>query len=247
MMNVGKPLVYILFLIGAPFKLQGAEYFINLPEPIESTSANKKIIDFFNSVYAEVDIQPIYIYSPAKRGFTNLHRKKIQAEGYRAGYIGETNVGVEYRIDVPLARVKVGVFCIYKYRCTIQRGQNYAIQASFQQGQEICRALDIKCQFVKGDRALAKLLERNMVDAVISPFPAYESYLCRTKQKTLFYKALPAHSFTIHHYTNLKSAALRQKITQAIVGRLRLPISPFRDFSSEPNLERCAKLVKSAG
>lgn len=86
------------------------DFLINLPTRLEHTEQGTKVQAFFTDVYADIGITPSFIFTTVERGFRSLKAGLIQAEGYRAEEIGR-ELGEKFRVAVPLATVKVAIFC----------------------------------------------------------------------------------------------------------------------------------------
>ncbi|NMH60273.1 hypothetical protein [Alteromonas ponticola] len=236
--------LFLLYIACLPLRAEHEEFLVNLPEAIKETSARKPVTEFFDKVYQAIDIKPTYVHLPARRGFLNLRQHKIHAEGYRAQEVGQREFGDLYRINIPLASVRIGIFCLNKTSCTISADQTYAIQRSFEHGQAICEQLAITCKYEQSQGAITKLLYRNVVDAVISPYPAYESYLCRSRHPVAYFKELSDYAFTIYHYTNLRDDEMRRRLEDALGKSLNESPSPFAVFYADPSLAVCGKIIK---
>ncbi len=217
-------------------------FVINLPSPIENEDYSDQVKSFFTDVYIKLNIAPSFVFFSAERGFSLLEQNQIQAEGYRASYIGDLQ-GQPYKIDTPLATVKVGVFCAVKESCIIRPNRTYAIQTGFSLGKVICNLLDIQCKYERTPKGIAKLLDMGMVDAVITPYPAYSKYLCLSKLDTFYFHRLSEFNFSIYHYTNISDVQLRNVLENSLVENVQKYSSLFVRYHENPSLEHCDKML----
>ena len=220
-------------------------FLINMPYPLKGTKEAANIQTFFSNVYQELNINPQFVYSSVGRSFKLMDSGDIQAEAYRTHEITEP-LSSTYKIDLPLTKVKVGLFCSSKENCDISASSVYAIQKDFGYGKIICEELSIECKTVSSAKALAKVVDEGMADAVISPYPAYKAYLCQAKAKQFVYKELPEFQFSIYHFNSSSDKTFRAKLKLSLSKWLDKESSPFDVYSDNPTLRHCNKQLVEA-
>lgn len=241
-MNIAKAINQgiLLVLAIASFGSKANDFIVNLPKPIENENFSNEVKVFFRESYQAIGITPQFIFTSADRGFMSMKKNQIQAEGYRANLIGD-NLGNKYKLDTPLSKVKVAIFCVEKSNCNIQADYRYAIQYGFNYGKLVCEALKIRCGYAESPISIAKMLDTGLVNGVISPYPAYEKYLCLSQFEDIYFKNLQDYSFTIYHFTNILDADLRKKLNNSLKNSLTKYANVFARFDSEPTLNMCNK------
>ena len=219
------------------------EFLINLPRPLEHTQQGTKVQAFFSDVYANIGITPAFIFATVERGFQSLKVGSIQAEGYRAEEIGR-ELDEEFKVPVPLATVKVAIFCIKKQHCKPNPESHFAIQSGFGYGKLICENLGLTCQYAPNALSIARMLDQGLIDAVISPYPAYKSYLCQANANVFYVKPLPEFYFDIFHFTRITDEDAKLKLKQALQRKLAEDKALFAEYYQSPNLKVCKKRLQ---
>lgn len=232
--------MFISLTLFINFCVNASDFVINLPQPVENNGTAEEVKSFFIDAYKSVDIKPSFIFTSSERGFKLLTLNSIQAEGYRASYVGD-KVASKYKIKTPLSYVKVAVFCIKAESCNINSDLSYVIQTGFSFGQLICDSLNIKCKYEATPHGIAKLLDEGLVDGVISTYPAYSKYLCAADSDIFYYSGLSRFDFNIYHYTNVSDKKLRLAIEKGLKANLIKHSHLFEKYNQSASLEHCDK------
>ncbi|WP_111976892.1 hypothetical protein [Algibacillus agarilyticus] len=248
---ISLSLVLTLVVFNFIFNVNGNEtanhkvdFVINIPEAIEDTKTSKELQFFYNAVYDELNIEPTYLFIPAKRGFKYFKNNTIQAEAFRTEAVGDLNV-LATQIKPAIAKVAVALFCIKPKYCTINKGFVYGMPSGFEKGKIICARLGINCEYINQTAKLSKMLDLNIVDAVLSPYPAYKKLLCSTEQNDFYFNRLKDSSFGIYHYINTEDRTFIQNLEQSLKKHLAKGTLNLQQFTGVPNLEKCNKTLHS--
>lgn len=241
-MAYSQLLSVILLVLLSKSSLAVEEFIINLPAPVKASSFSNEVQQFFIDVYEPVGIFPEFVFIPADRSFKLIRKGLIHAEGYRTSFVGDP-LGREIRLETPIFKIKVGLFCSSANKCRINPEQVYAIQSGFNYGLEICQNLAITCKQVADPGGLAKLLDTGLADAAISPYPAYDKYLCLSKHNQFFYRELEGLDFNIYHYTTISDERKRQALMASLDIQLKRHQNLFERFVREPDLSHCQKQI----
>lgn len=237
-----RQLLSVILLALLSKSLLAEEFIINLPAPVEASSFSKGLKQFFIDVYEPISILPEFVFIPADRSFKLIKKGVIHAEGYRTSFVGD-KLGREIRLETPIFKIKVGLFCLSANKCRVNPEQVYAIQSGFKYGLEICHKLAITCKQVADPGGLAKLLDTGLADAVISPYPAYDKYLCLSKHNQFFYRELEGLDFNIYHYTTISDETKRQALIASLDIQLTRHQKLFDRFVRQPDLSHCQKQI----
>lgn len=234
-------IVFCGILLGSIAKCQ--EYKINIPEGIKNTEYSRQFIDFYTAVYAELGIKPRFIFMPAKRSFIYLKDNKIQAEAYRAKYVGDLN-NLPTKLEPVISEVHVALFCFKQEMCKVNTNNIYAIPSGFEYGRYICNELKLTCEYINNTKLIAKMLDQQLIDAFLSPYPLYKKILCNSNNVNFYFEEIPEHFIKTYHYISSRNAEFINKVQTNLAKHLAQTSLDFSQLNGLPSLNNCNKTIQ---
>ncbi|MDO6569202.1 hypothetical protein Q4561_19185 [Alteromonas sp. 1_MG-2023] len=210
-MKFRSSLLFILLMISATAR----GFTINVLSQFEGEQKGKEIDAFFPLVYSDVGITPNFVYYPSKRGLHMVNSAQLDAEATRTEIVGDTFENL-VKIDASIYTLKLGFLCTHKDKCNLHAGSKIAVLKGFESATTLCSGIGLQCTFADSPNAIAKLIDKGIVDAAFSSTIETNFINCASNSPTLFFLEQKALHQVIYHYINKKHIALKAKLEAAI-------------------------------
>jgi polar amino acid transport system substrate-binding protein len=220
-----------------------ADYTINIAESLQDTRTSVELQNFLAKVYSQVGITPKFVYLPIKRSHKFMLLGKVHAEAVRTREIGDSLENI-VRLEPSIAITKVALICLNRELCVTDNTLNYAIPSGFEKGRTICDELGLNCEFIQKPSILAKMLEANVIDAVLLTPSDIERVFCVSRSTNLFYRFIANYDLALYHYVSSTDAQLIQALQASIVKVLQSEPGKLERFYAKPDLSFCNKTLR---
>ena len=208
------PLTFILSLLTLLISTQAKSnsapatmrYSINVAE-VDGAQPQAKTIALFTHLYASLNISPMLVSFPSKRGLNMVNSGQLDAEAFRFASIGRRYKNL-IRVEEPLGVGQTGFFCVRQAACKIDEEHKIAMLVGFERATDICQQLSLSCEYVSSARGLGKLLDQGLVHAILATTIEGKQIICQAKQNTYFFKLQESLVRYGYHYVHRKHKSL---------------------------------------
>lgn len=223
---------------------QATLFTINIPETIKSEWQKTAAKTLLDDIYSQVGITPEYVFYPTKRALKLLNEGIIDAEAGRLAMLEKQFVDV-YRIPTKLIDLQVGLFCLKPESCTLNNELRFALKQGFLLGYKVCQNHLLNCIEWTTASMVAKMLESELVDAVLVPL--HESYqvICDTPYKQWFFTELSEYRNAVYHYIHKKHSHLADSLNAAIVKSISKGLADETQNRWQDEIKSCNKTIVS--
>ena len=238
-----KAVLSLLFVLLCGVNCSAAgnsDYIINIPESLKNSTDNADVQFILNQAYGNLGITPRYVYLPTPRSKRYLESGEIQAEAFRTKEVGDTFNGAT-QIAIEFAKIRVAVICIQPKLCEVDSILHYALFSGFERGISICDELDIQCEFVNSATALAKMLDTQIVDAIIITPAGMAEILCQCAATDLYYRFISEVEIPLFHYIRAGDMPFTRALEKSLRDVLRQNPDKLLGFVNVPDISACQK------
>ncbi|XOV78135.1 MAG: hypothetical protein ACFHVJ_14450 [Aestuariibacter sp.] len=204
-------------------------YVINVAESIQSEWRRELVEQVFTDIYGQIGITPDFVFFPSLRGLKMVDEGILSAEAWRVEEVGAQFSNL-IQIKPHLLKLEIGVFCVSENACTITENSNVATVAGFIKGLSICEELQASCIVGKRQADITRLLEDNIVDAILLPLNASHNFLCDLESNMISYRILNNTEINVFHYIHKQHEELADSLSTAITNTMEKGLmDPFQN------------------
>lgn len=208
-----RKLVFILTIL--TFEVFASSYKINVTETYKNHSGQQGLEAFFIRLYEPLSIKPEFVYYPSKRGLQLVDQGKLDAEAGRFEMVANQYSNL-IKIDEPIRVFHSGYYCLEKIHCAINQSTIVAAASGFQSAEVFCRLMKLNCKLESNPHLLARMLETQIAQVLISLNSEAEPVLCALKKKNIYVANIPDFTYPSFHYVHKRHAEHVPGLTQSM-------------------------------
>lgn len=205
-------------------------FVIDINDAHENSTTGQLAERFFTNVYAELGVQPEFVYYPSRRGLRMVDRGYLDAEAGRFESVGNRYPNL-IKVNQAILTMHVGLFCFDNKDCRLPENAAIVVLEGMESAAKFCETKQFSCRFESDVNAIIRLLESGIANAFLSTTLSAKHVICNAKDAQISFSELPEFKQQSFHYVNRKHQNLIPKLEEAI-GRLRDREPVFRNSNS---------------
>jgi len=112
------------------------------------------------------------------------------------------------KIIEPIGVLHSGFYCLTKEDCLLSSNTNIIVHSGFQSAQSFCNSMSLICSFESNVTAIARLLEKNITQSILSSTMGADKILCAMQTDTIYFRNEPSLARFSFHFVYKGHASL---------------------------------------